>query len=167
MHAAADAPSPLQWSVVTAHVDDRLTFELADLFLPSRIVVVRLPAGWGLKGIRYRGRDIRNISVRFESNPDPRALDVQLTSKVAELTGTVLDGPDARAVVPCVVAVSSDVPASQQTTLFSVASWMAPFIVSPTCRRADMALRRFQAGSVTGSGGIARQSTSSGRCSGR
>ena len=92
VQAAADAPSRLQWSAVTAHVDDRLSFELADLFLPSRIVVARLPAGWGLKAIRYRGRDIRNVPVRFESDPDPRALDVQLTSKVAELTGTVLDG---------------------------------------------------------------------------
>ncbi len=123
VQAAADAPSRLQWSAVTAHVDDRLSFELADLFLPSRIVVARLPAGWGLKAIRYRGRDIRNMSVRFESDPDPRALDVQLTSKVAELTGTVLDGSDARAVVPCVVAVSSDAPGSQQTTSFAVASW--------------------------------------------
>ncbi len=145
VQAAADAPSQLQWSAVTAHVDDRLSFELADLFLPSRILVARLPAGWGLKAIRYRGRDIRNISVRFESDPDPRALDVQLTSKVAELTGTVLDGPDARAVVPCVVAVSSDAPGSQQTTLFAVASWDGTIY-----RFADLPAGRYGVAAVPG-----------------
>ena len=112
VQAAVDGPSMLRSPTLTAHVDDRLSFELADLFLPSRIVVARLPAGWGLKAIRYRGRDIHDVPVRFETDPDPRALDVQLTSKVAELTGTVVDGSGAQAIVPCVVALSSDSPSS-------------------------------------------------------
>ena len=67
------------------------TFEIKDVFGP---VVLRVdgpaPAGYVLKSVMYRGRDVMEVATEFDGNP---AHDVQLvlTSRTAELSGRVLD----------------------------------------------------------------------------
>ena len=108
-------------SVSDARVSESGTFELADLFLPSTIVAYDIPDGWAVASIRYRGRDVRNVPVRFETDRDPRALEIQLTSKVGELSGKVLGESDTPVTMACIVAVGANAPRPLAVTAFTYA----------------------------------------------
>jgi hypothetical protein len=48
---------------------------------------------------------VRNVAVRFETDRDPRTIEVQLTNQVGELSGAVLDPSGTPVSVACILAV--------------------------------------------------------------
>jgi hypothetical protein len=74
-----------------ASVKEDGTFELRNLIGP-RLIRVAAPAGWILKAVYYGGRDIVDTPFEFLEGDDGGTLDVVLTNRAAEVSGTVGDG---------------------------------------------------------------------------
>ena len=67
-------------------------------------MVMGPPRGWIVKSVKYRGDDVTDTAVEFQSSTDPRLLEVTLTNQGAMITGRVLgddgkDSPDAYVVM--------------------------------------------------------------------
>ncbi len=75
-----------------APVRDDLSFQLGGMLEPARLMLVGLPSGWVVKAVIYRGRDITDLPVQFESPSDPHPVTIVVTNRVARLTGRVV-GP--------------------------------------------------------------------------
>ncbi len=82
-----------------------LTFELGGLLEPARVVVAGQPPNWLVKGVFYRGRDVTDTLVEFESSNDPRSLEIVLTNRGAYVKGSVVS-PGERE--PMVVLIAAD-----------------------------------------------------------
>lgn len=78
------APRPM---TVAAGEDDR--FELVGLAGPQVVGVWPAPAGSLVKSVRYRGRDITGIPTEFRSGPDE--IEIVLTTRIARISGRVID----------------------------------------------------------------------------
>lgn len=81
----------------SAAVKADLSFELVGLFGPQMIGMSGLPRDYFVKSIKYRGQDITDTPVDFQSGGDPGALDILLSRRGSYLTGTVTDGDGRRA----------------------------------------------------------------------
>ena len=72
-----------------ASLDAENRFELTGLAGPQTIAVSPMPPRWVLKSIRYRGGDITNLETEFRTGPDE--IEIVLTSRIAVVSGRVLD----------------------------------------------------------------------------
>ena len=79
--------------VETRVINDDWTFEFGAVPEPVTISLESPPAGWIVKSIQYRGRDIGDEPVEVEASDDPRAVEITLTSKVGYITGRTLSPP--------------------------------------------------------------------------
>lgn len=73
-----------------ARVDEDYLFTLKDFFGPARLSVHGVPAGWVVKSIRYNAEDITDGPAEFATDSG-KQIEIVLTSRVANLTGTVTD----------------------------------------------------------------------------
>jgi hypothetical protein len=73
-----------------ATVDADHAFTLTDLFGPNRLNVQGLPRGWAVKSIRYRGQDITGTAAEFATDTNQQ-VEITLTSRLAVVSGTVMD----------------------------------------------------------------------------
>ncbi|MEO7273269.1 MAG: carboxypeptidase-like regulatory domain-containing protein [Vicinamibacterales bacterium] len=81
-----------------APVDERLTFELRDVFRwPQMVGLQNLPEGWAVKSVSIGTRDITGIATDLGADGPASRLDVRLTSKVASPRVRVT-APDGRPV---------------------------------------------------------------------
>lgn len=85
-------------------------FVLTGLFGRNTLGVQSVPEGWVLKAIRYRDADITDLPTAFASGDDPRALEIVLTDRAADLSVRVVDG-GGRAVTDCAVLLFAVDPA--------------------------------------------------------
>jgi protocatechuate 3,4-dioxygenase beta subunit len=84
------------------------TLELKNLPPGRRRLAVRgLPSGWAVKAILFDRRDVTDTPLAVKDTEDLNALEVVLTNRLTELSGTVTDGKD-QAVEYSVVAFSED-----------------------------------------------------------
>lgn len=74
-----------------ARVEADLTFELSGLFEPVSVIVDGAPAGWMVKSIRYKGRDVTDTYVDFTGTREGDSMEIILTNRVARLSGRTLD----------------------------------------------------------------------------
>jgi len=65
-------------------------FEVKDLFGPHALSLQGLPAGYVVRSVRYRGRDITDIVTDFDGDPR-NTVEIVVTRRAAELSGRVLD----------------------------------------------------------------------------
>ena len=80
----------------TSAVRNDWTFEMKNVSGGQRKILVRgLPSGWAVKAIVYNGRDVTNSPVNIKGNEDLSGVEVVLTNRLTELSGTVTDGKDA------------------------------------------------------------------------
>jgi hypothetical protein len=75
----------------SATVKEDWTFELAGVVGPQALAVSNLPAKWIVRQIRFRGKDITDLTTDLTGANDPSALQIILTTKGAEVTGHVVD----------------------------------------------------------------------------
>jgi protocatechuate 3,4-dioxygenase beta subunit len=82
--------SPAQ--VATAKINQDWSFDIAGINGPRRLQVVRAPSEWMLKEILVDGIDVSDRSLPFgRKNQGLAIVDVVLTDRVNELSGTIVD----------------------------------------------------------------------------
>jgi protocatechuate 3,4-dioxygenase beta subunit len=99
-------------------VDDRLTFELSEIFhLPLTVYLGGLPEDWLVKEIRYGDRDILDVPTDLAAVAEGTRLEIVVTNQVATPLVRVVDEPGAPAASYEVVAFPSDRARWKQPTL--------------------------------------------------
>jgi protocatechuate 3,4-dioxygenase beta subunit len=85
--------SPTRGNIARADVREDFTFFMQGIHGPRRITVPRVPAGWMLKSVTSGGVDVTDVALPF-GNRDQSLTDVEvvLTNRLTELTGTAIDG---------------------------------------------------------------------------
>ncbi len=68
------------------------TFELKGLSGTRIVRVASLPPGWMLKSVKVNGNDVTDSGIDFKAGESVTGVDVVLTSKLTEVTGTVKAG---------------------------------------------------------------------------
>jgi protocatechuate 3,4-dioxygenase beta subunit len=92
-----------------ALINADLTFEMAGLNGPRLLRVTRMPQGFALKAILHNGVDVTDTPLPFgRSNQSLTAIEVVLTSRIAEITGTVVDSRNRAATDAAIVVFPPD-----------------------------------------------------------
>jgi hypothetical protein len=73
-----------------ARIQDDQGFQLGGIFEASRLVVNGLPSGSAVKAVMYRGRDIKDLPIEFQSPSDPHPITIVVTNRAANLSGHVV-----------------------------------------------------------------------------
>jgi len=91
-----------------ARIRDDWTFEATGLTERRRFRLVNPPTGWYLKSVSHEGNDITDTGIDFKEGQQVGGIDIVLTQRVTDLSGTVQDSR-AKPVTDFVVdAFSSD-----------------------------------------------------------
>ncbi len=103
--------TPLQnGSIAHGDVQSDLTFQLSGIHGPRRLDLDRPPAGWALKAVLVNGIDVTDTPLPFGSTEQSLSdVEVVVTNRLTELTGTVLDARG-NAVKGCAIVVFSSDP---------------------------------------------------------
>ena len=75
-----------------------------------RFDVLDLPGGWGVKSVRYQGRDITDVGADIEANQNPVGIEIVVSNETTDVAGIVNDA-NGQPVDDYVVVVFSDNPA--------------------------------------------------------
>ncbi|MEX2661980.1 MAG: carboxypeptidase-like regulatory domain-containing protein, partial [Vicinamibacterales bacterium] len=67
------------------------TFEVAGVLGPTRLSVLALPHGWGLKSIVYDGRDLADVPLDVQGGRTINGITVVLSKSMPTVQGTLLD----------------------------------------------------------------------------
>jgi len=106
-----------------ARVHTDWTFEFAGLFGPRVFRVADLP-GWTLTAVRRNGADITDEPIEFKGNESVSGLEIVISNRITQLTGTVSDDTGKPAVDYALVVFAEDaskwralqIPAQQATS---------------------------------------------------
>jgi len=91
---AADSDGPVVLSGGSAAVAADGGFEIKGIAGQRLFRVAGLPQGWLLKSVRLNGQDITDTGIEVKPNEPLTGLEVVLTSKTTEITGSVKSGND-------------------------------------------------------------------------
>jgi hypothetical protein len=99
--------SPTQIAIANIHED--WTFDIAGVHGPRRLQAVQLPDEWALEEVRVHGVDVTDRALPF-GRPNQSLTDVEvvLTDRPSELTGTVTDDHGKPAAAALVIVCSTD-----------------------------------------------------------
>jgi hypothetical protein len=100
------------------------TFEIPSLFAAREIRVRTAPPGWLVKSITVEGRSIADTPIDFDGGRELAGVQILMTNRAAQLTGTVTDG-ERRAVKEYSVVMFADDP-SRARRPSRVAQWVRP-----------------------------------------
>jgi hypothetical protein len=103
------------------------TFELKGLLGSRLFRVMNLPAAWTVKSVRVNGADITDTGMEFKPGEAVTGVDIALTSKLSQVTGTVT-GAGSEPVKDYTVVIFSDDPQR----------WMLPNTRYVAGRRPDL-----------------------------
>jgi protocatechuate 3,4-dioxygenase beta subunit len=92
--SSAESDGPMAMLGGSASVTAEGTFEIKGLAGPRIFRVMNVPAGWVLKSIRVNDTDITDSVVEVKPNAPLTGIEVVLTSKTTEVSGTVKAGND-------------------------------------------------------------------------
>lgn len=92
--ASPDQDGPMAMLGGSSSVTAEGTFEIQGLAGPRIFRVTNIPAGWVLKGILLNGTDITDTGTDIRGSEPISGLEVVLTSRLTEITGTVKAGND-------------------------------------------------------------------------
>jgi hypothetical protein len=92
--ASPDAEGPMMLIGASSSVTAEGTFEIRGLAGPRLFRVTNMPAGWVLKAIRHNGTDITDEEVDVNPAQPITGLEVVLTTRTTEVSGTVKAGND-------------------------------------------------------------------------
>ena len=90
----ADSDSPLGILGGSASVTADGTFEIKGVVGRRIFRLANVPAGWVLKAVRLNGTDLTDTGIDIRPSEPVTGLEVVLTSKTTEVTGTVKSGND-------------------------------------------------------------------------
>ena len=93
----------------TADIHGDGSFDVAGVNGPRRIEVTRVPAGWTVDSVRVGGLDVTDRPIPFGTTEQSRGdVEIVLTDRVSELTGTVIGSGDRPASGWAVIAFATD-----------------------------------------------------------
>ena len=92
----------------TARVQEDGSFELSGLSDRRRIRVTNLPPGWFLKAVTLESADVTDSGIDFKEGQNVSGIEIVLTQRATDLSGTVHDGHEQPVTDYVVVAFSSD-----------------------------------------------------------
>jgi len=72
-------------------VESGLTFELPEMFGPRVLDLVNAPAGWVVKSITYRNKDVTDAVVDMQASGEVGTIEIVLHNRGAVVTGRVTD----------------------------------------------------------------------------
>jgi hypothetical protein len=102
-------PDQAPSSPATANLHQDWTFEIGGVNGPRRLQLLRAPAEWTLKEIRVNGIDATDRSIAFGRSDQSLAdVEVVLTDRINELSGSIADDRARPAPPPCLVVFSTD-----------------------------------------------------------
>lgn len=84
-------------------------FEVRGLVGQRVFRIVNIPSGWTLKSIRHSGNDVTDTGVDFKPGAEVPGIDIVLTNRTTEVTGTV-QGGDGKPVTDYTVVIFSQEP---------------------------------------------------------
>lgn len=91
-----------------ARIRDDWTFESSGLTERRRFRVINPPSGWYLKSVSHEGNDITDTGMDFKEGQQVSGIDIVITQRVTDLSGTVQDSRANPVTDFVVVAFSSD-----------------------------------------------------------
>ena len=97
------------------------TFTIEDVVGRRELRVANAPRGWVVKAITHNGRNLLNVPIDFKSGEAVSGVEVLLTDKLSELSGTVADRQQ-RPRTDCSVIVFAE----NRTFLPGRARWVRP-----------------------------------------
>jgi Carboxypeptidase regulatory-like domain len=101
--------APLDGNFARADIHDDWTFEMSGISGPRRLRLLRAPRGWGLKQILVAGVDMTDTPLPFGSRSQSLSdVEVVLTDRITEITGTVTNDRGRAVADARVVAFASD-----------------------------------------------------------
>jgi hypothetical protein len=77
------------FTTVGTSISDDLTFSIQAFAVRMKVDMPQLPAGWTLKAVRYRGTDVTDSGVELVPGDEVRDIEVEITNRLTEITGTV------------------------------------------------------------------------------
>jgi len=86
---ATDADNNPMPTFGNASVRDDGTFEIDSLVGGHIFRPANLPKGWMLKSVNFNGQDVTDRGIEFKAGEDVTAIEIELTSAVQTVTGTV------------------------------------------------------------------------------
>jgi len=101
--------SPTGGNIARADVRQDFTFSMQGIHGPRRITLPRVPSGWMLRSVTSGGVDVTDVALPF-GNRDQSLTDVEvvLTNRLTQLTGTALDSRGQPATAFTVLVFSTD-----------------------------------------------------------
>jgi hypothetical protein len=124
--------SRMNWQSTRARVRTDWTFEVTGLFGPRVFRVAELP-GWTVKAVRRDGADITDTPIEFKGGEAIAGIEVVMSTRITEVTGSVSDGPGRPVTDFAVVVFAEDasrwraVPLPMQPGSGSRAGTLSPF----------------------------------------
>jgi protocatechuate 3,4-dioxygenase beta subunit len=92
--ASTDAEGPIGMLGNSSSVTEDGTFEIKGLAGHRIFRVANVPSGWFLKAVKIGGQDITDTGVEIRTTEPLNNVEVVLTNKTTEVTGTVTQGND-------------------------------------------------------------------------
>jgi hypothetical protein len=102
-----------------AQVNENGSFEVSGLTGPRLFRVAALPKGWFLKSVRVEGRDVTDSGIECKPGEDAAAIEIELTNKSTNLSGSVMDDKGTTAKDYTVIVFADD----QQKWLLPINRW--------------------------------------------
>jgi hypothetical protein len=109
--ARADLDQTPFWEgqLARSEVQPDLTFEIHGVHGPRRLVLAQAPAGWILKSVLAKGEDVTDLPLTFGTEKESLDdVEIVVTSRAAELSGSVVDDRGQRATSYSVLAFPVD-----------------------------------------------------------
>ena len=72
-------------------VGEDWTFQIKLRPGPTRLNVMGQPEGWVLKAIRHQGSDVTDAGIDVKPNEDIREIEVELTNRITDVSGLVMN----------------------------------------------------------------------------
>jgi Carboxypeptidase regulatory-like domain len=88
--AARPAQIEFNSPVASARVAENFTFQLTGLF-EARLIRANAPQGWSLKQVLLSGQDVTDTPVEFAPGQNVTGLQIVMTDKSTDLSGTLVD----------------------------------------------------------------------------
>jgi hypothetical protein len=103
IHTPALRPSAFRLTAIPAEVggvlggggaataNDDFSFELKAQPGRQLIRLANPPSGWGLRAVRLNGMDVTDDGIEFRANENVGGIEIELTNRLSEVSGQVLD----------------------------------------------------------------------------
>ena len=111
-------PGTVPIGISATRIGDDGTFELKSYPGRMRIDIVNQPSGWAIRAVRLNGVDVTDSGIEFSPNENVRGLEVELTNRLATISGLVTNARGETVKEYSAIAFSQDREQWKETTRY-------------------------------------------------